>query len=639
MPPSESEDETLEELEYEGDDDHDADGEDETLDVGPDDATEEGDDESASEDSEDGSDDDDDDDDDNDSETFVETVMDVDAQAEPASTRKSASPPQILSSPEVPPITRKRSLSPAQLRKKALVAPIGIEVASGSYTVEAICAIPHPVPTHALASSLCMTHLLTGSDDGYIRDYDIFAAVNSKVFLTAPQRHHSGVVEGIMKSGQLRFWWENPLHRDPSKLGTTHGMLEETPSLSPVYSLAMHSDALWTLAGTDTGHINLFTTRHEPGRLFHVMIGHRGPVSALSMDHDEKGFFSAGWDGEAIQWDLNSGQRVRTFTAHGAQLTAIAVRPVSSGYSEPPSPVVTRRDAEVSQTYVPSASQANTSDNARSGSHMEMSSETIPSSEPPPEADARSDASFDPLFDDEADAPEIQQSNMAGNPTSRNLQQAQPAPRATLGQIPPPKNAPPLLDSPSYAVFSPDLLMTASIDGQVILWDRRVHTPRSGVGRLWMSEKTPPWCLSACWSADGGQLYAGRRNGTIDVWDVRQLGRSGPRNTPKLLKTLRNPLSSGVVSCVVAFPDCRHIACASIDNLRLWNVAEAAEPDSFGKMKSGVQFKIIPGHHGGYISQMLVDPGAKFLVSASSNRGWHGDSTRTVFVHDIKRAH
>lgn len=45
---------------------------------------------------------------------------------------------------------------------------------------------------------------------------------------------------------------------------------------------------------------------------------------------------------------------------------------------------------------------------------------------------------------------------------------------------------------------------------------------------------------------------------------------------------------------------------ASIDNLRLWNVAEAAEADAFGKVKSGVQFKIIPGHHGGYISQMCT---------------------------------
>ena len=30
------------------------------------------------------------------------------------------------------------------------------------------------------------------------------------------------------------------------------------------------------------------------------MNGHRGPVSALALDYDDKGFFSAGWDGEAI---------------------------------------------------------------------------------------------------------------------------------------------------------------------------------------------------------------------------------------------------------------------------------------------------------------------------------------------------
>ena len=51
------------------------------------------------------------------------------------------------------------------------------------------------------------------------------------------------------------------------------------------------------------GHVNLFTLRHEPGRLCHVMNGHRGPVSALSLDYDDKGFFSAGWDGEAVVGD------------------------------------------------------------------------------------------------------------------------------------------------------------------------------------------------------------------------------------------------------------------------------------------------------------------------------------------------
>jgi hypothetical protein len=101
------------------------------------------------------------------------------------------------------------------------------------------------------------------------------------------------------------------------------------------------------------------------------------------------------------------------------------------------------------------------------------------------------------------------------------------------------------------------------------------------------------------------------------------------------------------------------IVSASSDNIRLWNATEAGETDGGGigsKGRSGAQFKIIPGHHGGYVSQMrtliflspcvsslmvfftnaVVDPGARFMVTASSNRGWHGDSTRTVFIHDIK---
>jgi transcriptional activator SPT8 len=81
-------------------------------------------------------------------------------------------------------------------------------------------------------------------DDGYIRDYDIFSAVNGKLFLTAPQRHHCGVVEGLIKGGQIRCWWENPgLFNNPEAS-------MDDPPLAAVYSMITHSDALWTLAGS-----------------------------------------------------------------------------------------------------------------------------------------------------------------------------------------------------------------------------------------------------------------------------------------------------------------------------------------------------------------------------------------------------
>ncbi|KAH9063329.1 WD40 repeat-like protein [Lactarius vividus] len=495
-----------------------------------------------------------------------------------------------------PPSQRTRSLSPSHMRRSQLRPSI---LYPRSYTVEAICALPHPVPTHSLASTPCMTHFLTGSEDGYIRDYDIFSAVNGKNFLTAPQRHHAGVVEGSLKAGQVRSWWENP------------GAPMSTPNAerSPVHSLALHGDALWCLSGTNAGQINLFTVRHDPGRFFHDMQGHRGPVSALSLQHDERGFFSAGWDGQALQWDLDTGQIARRFVAHGAQLAALAVRPLSSDY--------------------PNGSH----DPAEARSQLAV------------DADAHSEA--DSLFGDEPDAegepdntsPEGASSAPPLSVPSAGPPHPLPAPLAIQSPKPPPiaapapKNAPPILDAASFGAFSPDIIMTAAMDGQVVLWDCRVPSGAGyGVGRLWMSEKTPPWCLSACWSPNGGQIFAGRRNGTVDVWDVRQLGRSGPAESPRLLKTLRNPPSSGIVSCVVAFPDGRHIACACSDNIRLWNAAEAGEGDAKGRM----QFKIIPGHHGGMVSQMLVDPAGRFLISASGNRGWHGEATRTVFVHDIK---
>lgn len=94
-----------------------------------------------------------------------------------------------------------------------------------------------------------MTHLLTGSDDGYIRDYDIFSAVNGKIFLTAPQRHHCGVMEGIMKAAQIKAWWENP-----ADMRDVVGQIDEVP-LSAPYSLLMHSDALWALSGSEVSFV------------------------------------------------------------------------------------------------------------------------------------------------------------------------------------------------------------------------------------------------------------------------------------------------------------------------------------------------------------------------------------------------
>ena len=197
--------------------------------------------ESVTEDDDD-EDDDDDDDDEEDEEDDDEPAFDPGLQEGPPVKKSPSLPPSAQTPPQ------KRVLSAAQSRRNAFLFHLDKPLPR-TYAVEAISALPHPVPTHALASSACLSHLLTGSDDGYIRDYDIYSSVNSKNFLSAPQRHHAGVVEGLMKAGQLRCWWENPCL--PEQQAHKLNKPEEETGLAPVYSLAMHPDALWSLAGTN----------------------------------------------------------------------------------------------------------------------------------------------------------------------------------------------------------------------------------------------------------------------------------------------------------------------------------------------------------------------------------------------------
>lgn len=159
-------------------------------------------------------------------------------------TKSSVSLPTVIPAAARSP---RRSPSPISIKRKR----------PKSYAVDVVCGIPHPSPTHALAASHDFSHLITGSEDGYIRDYDVFAGLNGKTFLTANQRHHcgvGGVVDGLMKAGQIRSWWENS---DMSQINE-HGPPPMTIPVTPVYSLLMHSQALWALSGTNVGIFQYF---------------------------------------------------------------------------------------------------------------------------------------------------------------------------------------------------------------------------------------------------------------------------------------------------------------------------------------------------------------------------------------------
>lgn len=124
--------------------------------------------------------------------------------------------------------------------------------------IEPLIALPHPDATHSLAASQCLSHFLTGSEDGFIRDYDVFTSANGKNFLTAQQRAHSGLSDLTVKSGVLRSWWENVRYAGtdiPS--GPASGA--QSTGRSSVLSMTVQADALWGLSGTKVSIVGLRT--------------------------------------------------------------------------------------------------------------------------------------------------------------------------------------------------------------------------------------------------------------------------------------------------------------------------------------------------------------------------------------------
>lgn len=494
------------------------------------------------------------------------------------------------------------------------------------YAIEPVGAALHATQIHALALVQDASILLSGGADGYVRWYDLPASLNGRNMLT--QNLRNTFVEGVTKGGVLCTWWGHA-HYAPGDASARE------PPLSAVHSLACQREGLWGVSGGESGNINLWGIRHAPGATRHVFWKHSGAVSALALSGAEDVLVSGGWDRGVHEWDLNTGQIVKSYDGCAGQISAILFRPQGG----PPAPVHPR----AADAPAPAASVPESPDESQLAAELDESLKAEPER---PEGD--SPQSDDSLFGDE---PMEEERPGALALPGQGSGTAAPGPAAAAPPPPPPSAAPRTnvseLPKPGFGAmdlawqydsdmsqFSNDILLTSTLSGQVLIWDRRVD-PRTkkGVRALELPPGTPPWCTGACWSWTGDRIYVGRRNETVDEWDVRMLPdmsgapRSAAHGTaPRMLSTLRMPRGSGPVSSVAMLPNDQHLVCASHDNIRLWNTAAG---------QRGVPFKIIAGHHGGTVSHMLVDASARLLLTASGDRGWFASSTETLLMHEI----
>ncbi|KAK1596976.1 transcription factor SPT8 [Colletotrichum navitas] len=189
------------------------------------------------------------------------------------------------------------------------------------YDIVPTMAAPQATSINAIAITPDLRYWMTGGSDGYIRKYDGPGTINGKQLLTVAQRHP--FVDSVVKAGILMSYWENEEPGPPNPRGN------EEHVLSPVYSLAVHSQALWLLSGLESGGINLQSVRHDEGKRITCLQQHTNAVSVLTLAQDEKSVLSGSWDKNIYDWDLHTGGVKRSFDGSGGQISAIELRPVN----------------------------------------------------------------------------------------------------------------------------------------------------------------------------------------------------------------------------------------------------------------------------------------------------------------------
>ncbi|KAK7997658.1 hypothetical protein PG989_005698 [Apiospora arundinis] len=174
---------------------------------------------------------------------------------------------------------------------------------------------------------------------------------------------------------------------------------------------------------------------------------------------------------------------------------------------------------------------------------------------------------------------------------------------------------------------SDSTFLSASMDGTLRIWDRRVPNP---IARIGNRPGVPPWCMGACWSNDGNWIYVGHRNGTVEEFSVAKA--RGGRLGWQPERVFRFPGGSGPVSCLRPMANGRHLICASHDILRLYDLRS----QDASTRRAPPPFLIVPGPpRAGVISSLYIDQTSRFMLSAAGTRGWEGTNTEVLIGYEI----
>lgn len=444
------------------------------------------------------------------------------------------------------------------------------------FDIVPIVAIPYAPQCHALAVSEGPKWVLTGGEDGFIRKYDFTASIAGKAPLTVAQKHN--LMDSITKAGVIGSYWENEQPLTKAELLAENPKLKASDFNSGTVPYEPKVNPVYSLDVQRDGYWCLSGVLNG-GISLYTMIYNEGAIHH---------YFSHGKKSQPQSIDSGHTDAVSVLRLNHAQDRFL------SGLWDK-----TIREWDLNTGKVTSLFKGSTGQI----SDIKFRPQGLTDILFKGSVDGDDGSDVDSLFgssDDENRNDEEKKTKVATN----------------------------------NAVF-----MSSSIDGTINIWDARVSSS-GAVLKLGIPEGIPPWCMTASWSNDGDKLYVGRRNSTVEEINIRMphlRSATGTTVVPNVSKRLHFPKISGPVSALSVMPNDNFLLCGSLDNIRLYNLSLYHEfAEATASKKRATPFFVIPGHHGGVLSNLHVDDTGRFMISTSGNRGWgHAPYADVVLVYSI----